>query len=204
MSSSIGVWVAATLTIGAFSFLYKENKFYSLVESMFIGLGAGYALVMGWGNIVSKAITPLQAGNMIALIPTLLGLALFFKLSRTYAWAARTPVAILVGMGSAVALRGSVGAELVQQIKATVLPLTTVDNLFVVLGTVGTLVYFFFTIQPRKNTVVHPVYSGVTIFGRYTMMVAFGAFFGNQVLQRVSQVIERLQFLFGTWIHLIR
>ncbi len=44
MSSTVilGAWVAAFLTLGIFSYLYKDNPFYKIAEHLFVGISAGY------------------------------------------------------------------------------------------------------------------------------------------------------------------
>ncbi len=44
MSSTaiLGAWVAVLLTLGIFSYLYKDNPFYKLTEHLFVGVSAGY------------------------------------------------------------------------------------------------------------------------------------------------------------------
>ena len=41
-STILGAWVAAFLTIGIFSYLYKDNPFYKAAEHLFVGVSAGY------------------------------------------------------------------------------------------------------------------------------------------------------------------
>ena len=47
-SAIIGAWVAAFLTIGIFSYLYKDNPFYKAAEHLFVGVSAGYLLSLGF------------------------------------------------------------------------------------------------------------------------------------------------------------
>ncbi|MFQ6678725.1 MAG: hypothetical protein ACE5D0_10480 [Fidelibacterota bacterium] len=44
MSSTaiLGAWVAVFLTLGIFSYLYKDNPFYKIAEHLFVGVSAGY------------------------------------------------------------------------------------------------------------------------------------------------------------------
>ncbi len=44
----------------------------------------------------------------------------------------------------------------------------------------GTLSYFFFTLKPP------PVLTGASNFGKWVIMITFGAAFGNAILGRVS------------------
>ena len=42
----VGVWIGALLTLGIFSFLYKDNPFYKFSEALFVGISAGYWFVL--------------------------------------------------------------------------------------------------------------------------------------------------------------
>ena len=49
-STVLGGWVAAFLTIGIFSYLYKDNPFYKIAEHLYVGISAGYLLSLGFWN----------------------------------------------------------------------------------------------------------------------------------------------------------
>ncbi|MDP2857114.1 MAG: hypothetical protein Q8P50_03955 [Bacillota bacterium] len=199
MSTDLAVWIGAILTIGVYSFLYKENPFYRFVEHAFIGLGSGYALVMGYTNIINKAWTPLSKGRIEFLIPVALGLMLFGRFAKGLTWTARIPLAFVIGMGSAIALRGSVQAEFVQQIQAAMTPINSLDNLLTLVGTLGVLAFFLFTVK-QENVLMR----SANYVGRVTMMLCFGAIFASGIMLRISLFIGILQFMFGKWILLIK
>lgn len=47
-----GGWIAAFLTLAVFSYLYRNNPFYSIAEHIFVGVSAGYwATVFFWTQI---------------------------------------------------------------------------------------------------------------------------------------------------------
>ena len=51
----LGLWVAAFLTLGIYSFLYRDNAWYKLCEAIFIGVSAGYWVVtLYWENFYGK------------------------------------------------------------------------------------------------------------------------------------------------------
>ena len=53
MWNSLGVWAAALLTLGIFSFLYRDNPYYKVSESLLIGSSAAYWMINGfWTTIV--------------------------------------------------------------------------------------------------------------------------------------------------------
>jgi len=193
MSTDIGVWVAGLLTLATYSYLYKENPAYRLAEYLVVGVGAGYTLALGWQNITAKAIQPIQQGRYLSLLPLLLGVLLFTKLSQKQSWIARYPMAIMVSLGVAVSVRGAVSANLTRQIGATMLPLTSTNNILMVLGTATVLGYFFFTFPANKALTY-----GSRV-GQMFLMVAFGAMIGSVVMLRIAILISRITFVFGDW-----
>tara|TARA_S200000501_G_scaffold91522_1_gene84889 strand:- start:1179 stop:2042 length:864 start_codon:yes stop_codon:yes gene_type:complete len=47
-STILGGWIATFLTIGIFSYLYKDNPFYKIAEHLFVGISAGYLFSLGF------------------------------------------------------------------------------------------------------------------------------------------------------------
>jgi hypothetical protein len=45
-SEIFGAWFAVFLTLGIFSYLYKDNPFYKMAEHIFVGVSAGYWMAM--------------------------------------------------------------------------------------------------------------------------------------------------------------
>ena len=39
-SAILGAWIAAFLTLGIFSYLYRDNPFYKIAEHVFVGVSA--------------------------------------------------------------------------------------------------------------------------------------------------------------------
>ena len=202
MSFELGTTIGALLTLAAYSYLFRENVFYRIAEYIFVGVGAGYSIALGWNAIKNNSLTPLmEQGDYLQIAPLILGLLLFTRfLPGSSRWLARIPMGFLVGMGVALSARTAIQAEFVNQIRATMIPLNSIDNVLIVLGVLGVLSYFFFS---SKFTEGIPGLKYASLFGRYVMMAAFGAAFGNAVMGRTSLLIARLQFIFGDWIQLI-
>jgi hypothetical protein len=60
---TLGLWIAAFLTLCIFSFLWGDNPFYKLAESIFIGVSAAYWMVVQfWSVIVPNLIGKLAPG----------------------------------------------------------------------------------------------------------------------------------------------
>ncbi len=197
LSTNIVTWIAALSAIAVYSYLFKETLVTRIIEHLFIGVGAGYALVLGFENLRNKALTPIANGtNLTMIVPLLIGLLLFTRFVPRYRYLSRYTIALMTGVGTALTLRGTLVADLVGQIRAAIVPITTINTLIVAVGTLGTVLYFFFT-MPKNKTVA----AGANI-GKWVMMVAFGAGFGNAAMGRISQMIGQLNLILSQWLGL--
>ena len=200
MTTNPVIWVSSILTIIGFSYLFKENELYKAVEHLYVGVAAGYTVVMGYTNVVNKVWGPLtKKGQYTVLIPALLGFCLFMPyINRSLGWLRRLPVAVIVAIGGALALRTAVVEQFINQIRSTIIPLNSINNIIIVLGVVVTLCYFIFTIKPN------PVMKAGVESGKWIIMVTLGAAFGSGIMGRISLLIGRLFLVFRDWIPLIK
>ena len=50
---TVGMWLGALFTLSIFSYLYRDNVFYKITESVIVGVSAGYYMVAGfWDSVV--------------------------------------------------------------------------------------------------------------------------------------------------------
>lgn len=211
---TLGIWIAAALTFCIFSFLYKDNPFYKFAEHLFVGLAAGYGLVIQAkdgveGTIIDPIQSAVAAGQMseiiLIIIPVLIGLLFFAQFVPNYAWLVRIPFALTIGYGAGLAIPAVMEVDIFKQLYSTLLAFTTLDQggwtivntLLVFVGIVCTLTYFFFSVEHRGFV------GGVSKIGIIFIMISFGAAFGNTVMGRVSLLIGRVYFLLHDWLHLI-
>jgi hypothetical protein len=124
-------------------------------------------------------------------------------------------LAFVLGVGAALALGGALFGTLVPQMSAMVnislnpnhYPDTEnevglvlwLNNIIIVLGTIGT--FFYFTFAVRSEGVLGGVREGFVRFwagmGRLMLIFTLGALFANTVSSRVALLVSRLQFLMG-------
>ena len=195
--ADLSVWIAALGTLAVLSFVIKENPAYRVAEHLLIGASSAHAFVMGVVNVNRLAVKPLLDGKVALIIPIILGLLLLTRVSRKYMWLSLYPIAAIVGLGIGMTLRGAIFAQFISQIKATMVPPTTINNIIIVIGTTAVLLFFYFT---RERT---GLFGNYVQAGRWIMMVAFGATFGDSVMMAMTLLIGRLQFIFGNWLHLM-
>ncbi|MBC8451054.1 hypothetical protein H8D73_02460 [bacterium] len=211
MATIIWTTIGAILTLCVYSFLYKDNPFYKFAEHLVVGISAGYYLVIYYFNFIQpNVVAPvfqLRIGDemiglgssawWLALIPGLLGLLLYTRFFPKVGWVGRWSLGIYVGGYAGLGLSPIMQARVIDQIGANALPLTSVTNVFLVVGLLGTLTYFFFSMKHKG------IIGVMARVGIVFLMVGFGASFGYTVMSRVSLLIGRVSFLLHDWLHLI-
>jgi len=209
----VGVWVAAVLTLMVYSHLVKDNPLSRLAEHLFVGTAVGYAFVLAYYNVLwPRLIRPLSEdpqGNLVLLIPAVLAVLLLVRPITPLRALASLPLAVVVGVGAALAIAGAVAGSLVPQARATMLSLdpgqplqTLINNLLIIVGVVSTVLYFFFT--ARRKSVAGSGLRVAAFIGKWTMILAFGAVFASTVTARLALLVGRAQFLLGDWLGLLK
>lgn len=203
MMQIIGTWIAAGLTLAIFSFLYKDNPFYKFAEHLYVGVSAAYAILYVFyfdvkPLLIEKFLTEQGAERWIILIPAAFGLIMLARWIPKISWLSRWSIALTVGIAAGLGITGQIQGILLPQIRGTLVPLTSINNVIMVIGVIATLVYFYFSIA-HKGAVKHGARLGMVF-----IMVAFGASFGYTVMARISLLIGRLHFLVYEWLHLVK
>jgi hypothetical protein len=225
LSHDIGTWVAVALTLSIFSFLYRDNPLYKLAEHLFVGVSAGYLIILSyWTVIDSNLVQPLrlaakgtgahpenvgafaaQQGDyrMWLVIPAVFGALLFTRLIPRIGWMSRLALALIIGVYAGIKTTGFAQGDFVAQVQASLQPLWKpgdlafgVNAIVFTVGLITSLLFFFFS---REHKGALGVASKV---GVYFLMVGFGAGYGYTVMSRISLLIGRLQFLLGDWLGL--
>lgn len=229
-SRSVGVWISALLTLCVFSYLYRDNMFYKLAESIIVGVSAGYWLVQNFWEVlvvkvfvkVAPAISryalvpdlPIDAKvDYWTLVPVILGCLIFCRLVPRVAWLGRWPLAFVVGTTAGLKLILFLNADFVQQVRSTILPLVVFMN-----SDANRTIDWNKSIQ--NTVIVFSVLSSLTYFyfsvehkgiigrisrvGIWVLMISFGASFALTVMGRITLLTMRLQFLFDEWLGLVK
>jgi hypothetical protein len=216
LSHDPGVWVAALLTLCVFSFLYRDNPFYKFAEHLFVGISAGYYIILNfWTVVVPNLWEPLRrslhaAGGPLhatqgdyrlwLVIPGVLGLLLFTRLFGKIGWMSRWSLAVIIGVYAGLKTTGFAQSDFVAQVQASLQPLwtgnlwTSFNAILFAVGLISSLLFFFFSREHKG------ILGGVSKVGILFLMVSFGAGYGYTVMSRVSLLIGRFQFLLEDWL----
>lgn len=206
MSSSPLVWFGALCTLGLYSILYRENKFFRFFEHLFIGLATGYAIYITW----TQTLRPRWWDPMVTegrwwwafALPA--GLLFYLIYSRRYAWMSRLIFALFFGFAAGQAFQLFAGVYFPLFRSAINNPLlgvpvsTALNNVLFLVILLSVMSYFFFSFEQRG------VVARASRLGRYLLMFAFGAIFGSTIMARMSLLIGRVYFLLNDWLGIAR
>jgi len=230
---TIGLWLAAFLTLAIFSFMYRDNPAYRFAEAAIIGVSAAYWMTIGfWDTIVPKLLgsiaTDFVRGNIlpslveqssvqvIAMwVALALGLMLLMRLSSKGAWISMWPLAFIIGVTAGLKIVSHVESDLLAQSVATFKPLAALER-----GADGAIAVAPTVWMSLRNVlIVVGVLCCLTYFffsvehkglvgrsarvGVWYLMITFGAAFGFTVMGRVALLAARVEFLFDDWLWLI-
>ncbi len=220
--------VAVTATLGLYSVLYKENKFYRFWEHVFLGLASGWALVALWTEVLKSGWWDKMLGASasdgntasmgywmyVVLLP--IGLMGYLVFSKKHNWISKIPIGMILGFYSG------------QQFGAWMTyygPLFTASMKPILPNQSG----FFKPADAAAGSVygseaLTNIISLITVLtvltyflfsfdvkgkllkassttGRWLLMIGFGAIFGSTVMMRFTLLIDRMYFI---WIEFIK
>ncbi len=208
--------IAAILTFMIWSYVLGDNPAFRIAEHLLVGTAAGYVVIVAWFHVIQPALHEMwsQPSLATALPFVLCALLVVRKWPSMRPWAAAS-LALLVGVGSALAIGGTLFGTLWSQVLATAsLSLNPADfsgsqmfltsnffwqNLAILIGTIGTFCYFAFRVRPGGplrdlRAALIRFWSGI---GLWMIMMTLGAFFANAAMSRFTLLIDRVQWLLG-------
>ncbi|TFH65527.1 MAG: hypothetical protein E4G91_02160 [Candidatus Zixiibacteriota bacterium] len=209
-SALIGTWLAALLTLGLMSFIYKDNLYYKVCEAIFIGISAGYWFITYfWDSLYRKAwVGIVHQGDYILLGGVILGAMMLTRLFGKIGWIARWPLAFIVGATAGLKMMVYFTTNAMAQIHGTVNYTMAafgggdlydvVGRIVILIGTVTGLIYFYFSKEHKG------LFGGAAKVGTWFLMITFGASFGYTVMSRMSLLLGRIDFLLTDWLKLVK
>lgn len=234
-TDTLGAILVSFFTLAVFSFLYKDNPFYKIAEHVFVGAGTAYfalqyyqegilepvyehiqrAAELGQGELIElggHAVSP-ELAIIFRSLALILSLMLASRLFFPNGWAARWPLAIMIGVYAALKMTGETQSKFVLMIKGAIHPWATSglslgewwdspiarieETVFFqnfayavfLIGLLATLAHFMFTFRRSR------AFSSLSRIGIITLMITFGSMFGFTVLGRIALLIERVDTL---------
>jgi hypothetical protein len=227
---SIGIIVAAGLTLVMYSFLYRDNPLFKIAENLYVGVSLGYGAILTWRQALRPDVydpffgAPTWSAFSVAAlhrtVPIILGILLMTRLSRKHGWLSRYSYALMIGWGAGVSIPIATHSYILQQLNAAVAPFQdAAGNQAASAATFSgpwlwhVALPIFGAVVVMAGTVAVLFYfffsiehkrggSALSKLGIWFLMISFGASFGYTVMARVSLLIGRVQFLLFDWLKL--
>ena len=214
MGALVGGGIATVLSLMVLSRALGDNPLYRLAQYLLVGVALGYAAAVLTGQTLVPAI--MQAIDTSPSVPTITIIAtagLLFVLliprfgrQRGSAWA-NIPLAVLFGVGAAVALVGAARGTLVPQLLDTIAtrridtvdPATIAGTVVLIVAVVVTLLSFTYRQRGDRPT------SGARLlrsFGRGLVLATFGVFLAAAVTTYLTALVAQLQAM-ADWFTLL-
>jgi hypothetical protein len=204
MTQTIVAAVAVVLTVMVLSRIIGDNPLFRVAQYLFVGVSLGLAFVVAYHQVLRPAVGVLVDGGPGAVtlygVPLLLGLLLLPRITgrQELSWLANIPLAVIFGVGAALAAGGAIVGTLAPQILDTARPFSSdaaqiAGVIVLALGTVVTLSAFYYTVPRETNR--GQVVALSALIGHWLLMVAFGFFFASALQTYLSALTERLTFL---------
>lgn len=204
-AGTVATWLAVLVTLCVWSYLVGERRLLRVAQLLLAGLATGYLALLAIREVlIPQLITPITTSSAH---PELLIDLLLVAVLVAGRWLPRrlvaVPAAILVGGTVGYALGGAVVGTLLPQVAAGMVPVgaAPADAVAAVIGvaiTVPVLLAFLHGVQRG------PLLMGVANTGRWLMLGGIGAWFGFLLLSRLALLVDRVGFLLGDWLGLVR
>lgn len=215
------LWIILSflLTVMVLSYLLGDNIFFRVAAHLFIGLTAGYVVLLIanqilWPYLINPLINGTWPEALWLAIPVVLILMLLLSQIRRFTWIGSLPLAYLAGLAAAIAVGGAVFGTLLPQSRAIVdsfdparwyaVPnqtwLRILDAVVMLVGTVGTLSFFHFgrkqkTTSEEEYEKRPSIIEGLSKVGQVFIGITLGAVFAGVFSSSLLALIDRILFI---------
>ncbi len=214
--------VAFVMTLMVLSYLLGDNPLFRFSSYLFVGVAAGYVAAVAWHQVLYPGlVVPLRDGDMtermVMVFPLLLSVMLLGTITPRLSRLGRPVLAMMVGVGAATAVGGVVSGTLLPLTVSTfslpsIYEATTsvtgmerlLDGVVILVGTLATLLYFQFSVNPQRRGRRSRLMTVVAWLGQVFIAIALGVLFAGAFAAAFGSLVERVTFLYDFIFSLVR
>lgn len=201
----VGTFLAFVITLMVLSYVFGDNPLYRLASYIFIGSSAGYIAAVLIKDVLLVRLQSMTVGGVTPSEFSMLGVLAIFsllllaKVNPAFAFIGNVPMAMIVGVGTAVAVSGAVVGTLLPNLMGLGAGATLSQApivLFSLFGTIATLMYFNFTFLKKENSPKEPP-AWMRIFskiGKFFIMVSLGVLFAGVLTASINALVDGFAF----------
>jgi hypothetical protein len=196
IQDQIGIVVSAIMIVSQLSLIVGDNFFFRWSTRVVIGFSVMHALIWGiyWSN--RYAVQPIMKGELVWIIPFVLGLMMYTRLTKKWAWVSKYPMGLQLGVGFGVVVVSMIRSQILDQIKMTIVdllgassPYALLNAVLVFIGSITVTTFFFFTKE-------HTGLLGKSAYlGRAFIMCSIAVIWAGDYIWAMSMLAGQLQFL---------
>ncbi len=200
ISTDPAMWLMAFIVLSLISFVFKDNPAFRIAENIYVGAGSRPYDRSRGKNVTGLGLYPLlEQGKFSRLIPIILGLTLFARYSKKYAYVGRYAIAASSWHGNRYcSSRNCICPDSISGKEATLFAPDNFNNLVIIIRVTATICFFLFTTTQNKMV---RAYSAV---GKYFILVSLGLTFATAVFTEVSLYLGSISLLLDNWLGLIK
>lgn len=211
----IAGWVSLVLTVLVFSYLLGDNVLYRLAVHVLVGVAAGYVAVVAVETVLvpwfdhtvfaaqgDRTLAEVTALRAAGAIPLVFGALLLLKASPRLAPVGNLGLAVVIGVGTAVALVGAVAGTIIPLADetSTIISDDVVEGAIVLVGVITTLLYFQYIGARRAGTGRRPwPFRVLGTVGQVFVTVTLGILYAGAILTSMTVFSDvarqQLQFI---------
>ncbi len=206
LGGTLATWVAALATIGVWSYVVGARRIFVLLQYLLAGLATGYLVLLAIRDVlVPRLAAPLieSPGDHLLLLVALVLVVTLVGASWLPRRATAPATAILIGGIAAFALGGAVIGTILPQVAAA-LPSSTagspdLTSEILALAITALVLVSFLHGAPRGALTAQ-----AATVGRWLLIGGIGGWLGFLVVSRLSLLVDRVGFLLGDWLTVLR
>jgi hypothetical protein len=206
LAGTVATWTAALITVAVWAYLVGERRVFRLAQHLLVGLSTGYLTLLAVREVlVPRLLQPLAsdpAGNPLLWI-ALAACALMAGATWLPRGLVAPPVAVLVAGTAAFALGGAVVGTLLPQLGAASLS-PDLDTPGLASGLLGAAVTALVLLAFLHGTPRGQLLAGAAGTGRWLLLGGIGGWLGFLVVSRLALLVDRVGFLLGDWLGIVR
>lgn len=200
----IGLVIGFVFTLLIFSYLLGDNFLYRLAVYVFVGFTAGFITIVTIESVIIPWFdTTLFSGEAprigLGFIPIIIALLLLFKTTQRLGRIGNYGMAIIIGVGTAVALVAAVIGTIIPFILDTIdVQTQSLPNAIILLvGVVCSLIYFQYVARQKPTgEIIRPrPIQLLSLVGQGFIVVTLGAIYASAILTSLTIFTDRIQYL---------
>jgi hypothetical protein len=168
------------------SWLWKPNMFFDLVLATLVGFTSVHFFMTNILFVKTAAIDKLIGGDIVYIIPIIIGVLSFTRLIEKYQWLNRYTVGAMLGTSMGVGMR-SLPAKIVRNVTQVMMPLNSLENIVMVIAFILPISYFIFT-RKEGGVLKYP-----SLIGRNLFMMWVGVYYTSITVSRLTYLSQAVQ-----------